>query len=234
MHGGKRSNRMANDPLLGRRLGAYLIQEKIGEGGMALVYKAYHERLRRDVAIKVILPQVADQPGFRERFEREAQLVASLEHRNIVAVYDFGEIGNLTYLVMQYVGGGTLRDRLRREGQIEPHLAVQYAIQMARALHHAHQRGIVHRDVKPQNMLISSSDSNEILLSDFGIAKIFDRGTNQETIVSPTSSSNRHDPSVTSVDQMVGTADYMAPEQINHQPIDARTDIYALGIVLFQ
>src|SRR6266550_6156808 len=124
---------MEHDPLIGRRLGAYFIQEKIGEGGMAQVYKAYHERLRRDVAIKVILPQVADQPGFRERFEREAQLVASLEHRNIVAVYDFGEIGNLTYLVMQYVGGGTLRDLLRRDRRLEIHRAVQYAVQMSRA-----------------------------------------------------------------------------------------------------
>src|SRR2546421_3588601 len=238
MHGGKRSNRMANDPLLGRRLGAYLIQSKLGEGGMAQVYKAYHARLRREVAIKVILPQVADKSGFRERFEREAQLIASLEHRNIVAVYDFGEIGNLTYLVMQYVGGGTLRDQLHKDGSIEPHLAVPYTIQMARALHHAHLRGIVHRDVKPQNMLVSTSDTNELLLSDFGIAKLVDNS--YETLLhSPTAQA--HDsamypmhPSLTSVDQMVGTAEYMAPEQINRQPLDARTDVYALGIVLFQ
>src|SRR5256885_4009973 len=124
---------MQIDPLLGTQLGAYFIQSKVGEGGTAQVYKAYHARLRREVAIKVILPQVADQSGFRERFEREAQLIASLEHRNIVAVYDFGEMGNLTYLVMQYVGGGTLRDLLRREGRIDPHLAVQYTIRMARA-----------------------------------------------------------------------------------------------------
>src|SRR6266567_2061005 len=194
-----RSTHMENDPLIGTQLGAYYIQAKLGEGGMAQVYKAYHERLRRDVAIKVILPQIADQAGFRERFEREAQLVASLEHHNIVAIYDFGEIGNITYLVMQYVGGGTLRDKLRKEGHIEPHQAVQYAIQMARALHHAHQRGIVHRDVKPQNMLISSSDSNELLLSDFGIAKIFDRGNSQETMLTSAPGSTRYDPSVTSV-----------------------------------
>src|SRR5229473_7818082 len=99
---------MENDPLIGKELGAYFIQAKIGEGGMALVYKAYHARLRREVAIKVILPQIADQSGFRERFEREAQLVANLEHRNIVAVYDFRDTSRLTYLVMQYVGGGTL------------------------------------------------------------------------------------------------------------------------------
>src|SRR2546427_1705661 len=194
---------MEHDPLIGRRLGAYFIQEKIGEGGMAQVYKAYHERLRRDVAIKVILPQIADQAGFRERFEREAQLVASLEHHNIVAIYDFGEIGTITYLVMQYVGGGTLRDKLRKEGHIEPHQAVQYAIQMARALHHAHQRGIVHRDVKPQNMLISSSDSNELQLSDFGIAKLFDSSNSQETIITSYGGNLRNDPSLTSADQLV-------------------------------
>ncbi len=225
---------MEKDPLIGTQLGAYFIQSKLGEGGMAQVYKAYHARLRREVAIKVILPQVADQSGFRERFEREAQLIASLEHRNIVAVYDFGEMGNLTYLVMQYIGGGTLRDLLRREGRIEPHRAIQYAIQISRALHHAHQRGIVHRDVKPQNMLISASDPNELLLSDFGIAKLFDSGSSQETLLASTQSNLSNDLSLTSVDQMLGTAEYMAPEQINKQPVDARTDVYAMGIVLFQ
>ncbi|GAC1349372.1 MAG: hypothetical protein NVSMB27_21890 [Ktedonobacteraceae bacterium] len=224
---------MENDPLIGRELGAYSIKAKIGEGGMAQVYRAYHARLRREVAIKVILPQVADQSGFHERFEREAQLAASLEHRNIVAVYDFSQVGNLTYLVMQYVGGGTLRDLLRKEGRIEPHQAVQYAIQMARALHHAHQRGIVHRDVKPQNMLVSTGDSRELLLSDFGIAKLFD-SSNQETILPSSPGNVAINPSLTSIDQMVGTAEYMAPEQINRQPVDARTDVYALGIVLFQ
>src|SRR6266480_6723269 len=125
---------MENDLLIGRQLGAYLIQTRLGEGGMARVYKAYHARLRRDVAIKVILAQIADQAGFQARFEQEAQVIAQLQHPNIVTVYDFGESGNITYLVMQYVGGGTLRDQLRKEGQLEPHLAVQYTIQMARAL----------------------------------------------------------------------------------------------------
>src|SRR5436309_9787908 len=215
-----RSTDMENDPLISTQLGAYLIQSKLGEGGMAKVYKAYHARLRREVAIKVILPQVADKSGFLERFEREAQLIASLEHRNIVAVNDFGEIGKLTYLVMQYVGGGTLRDLLRREGRIEPQRAIQYAIQMSRALHHAHQRGIVHRDVKPQNMLISASDPDEILLSDFGIAKLFATSSSQETMLTPSAGGARNDPSLTNADQLVGTAEYMSPEQINRQPVD--------------
>src|SRR5438093_9909978 len=108
-----RSTHMENDPLIGTQLGAYFIQSKVGEGGMAQVYKAYHARLRREVAIKVILPQIADKAGFRDRFEREAQVVANLEHRNIVCRLLLEKINNLTYLVMQYVGGGTLRDLLR-------------------------------------------------------------------------------------------------------------------------
>ncbi len=224
---------MEQDPLIGRQLGAYLIQAMLGEGGMAHVYKAYHARLRRDVAIKVILSQMAQDPEFRARFEREAQLIASLEHHNIVAVYDFGEADNLTYLVMQYVGGGTLRDQLREGQALEPRRAAHYALQMANALHHAHLRGIVHRDVKPQNMLVSASDPDLLLLSDFGIAKLFESNPPVHRQNIP-SSSTPADPSLTSVDQIIGTAEYMAPEQISQQPIDARTDVYALGVVLYQ
>ncbi len=224
---------MQSDPLIGQQLGAYRILSKLGEGGMARVYKGYHARLRRDVAIKIILSQIADQEGFKARFEREAQLIASLQHPNIVAVYDFGDIGNLTYLVMQYVGGGTLRDQLRDGHALEPREAIPYCQQMARALHHAHQRGIVHRDVKPQNMLISATDRTQLLLSDFGIAKLYD-SRHEPTLHDLTGSSIHNDPSLTNVDQIVGTAQYMSPEQINGKPVDARTDVYALGVVLFQ
>src|SRR5690348_16489003 len=141
---------MEHDSLIGEQLGAYLIQSELGEGAMAMVYKAYQARLRRDVAIKVIRAEIADHAEFQVRFEREAQLIARLEHPNIVAVYDFGEVKALTYLVMQYVGGGTLRDQMRGGQPLEPHRAANYALQMARALHHAHKHGIVHRDVKPQ------------------------------------------------------------------------------------
>jgi serine/threonine protein kinase len=224
---------MENDPLIGRQLGAYLIQTKLGEGGMARVYKAYHARLRRDVAIKVILSQIADQAGFRARFEQEAQLIAQLQHPNIVTVYDFGESGNLTYLVMQYVGGGTLRNQLREGRPLEPQQAARYALQMARALHHAHIHGIVHRDVKPQNMLVPSTDRNQLLLSDFGIAKLFSSGR-EATFSTLTPGALASDHSLTNVGQIVGTAEYMAPEQVNMKPVDARTDVYALGVVLFQ
>ena len=221
--------------MIGKQLGAYHIQSKLGEGGMARVYKAYHARLRRDVAIKVILSQIAEQTDFKARFEREAQLIASLEHPNIVAVYDFGELGNLTYLVMQYVGGGTLRDQLRGGYSLEPRRAILCAQQMARALHHAHQRGIVHRDVKPQNMLVSASDPNHLLLSDFGIARLFNNP--QESSLpnlSPMAGTMGTEPTMTNVNQIVGTAEYMSPEQINGKAVDARTDVYALGVVLFQ
>src|SRR5437667_2591824 len=224
---------MENDPFIGQQFGAYTIQSKLGEGGMERVYKGYHARLRREVAIKVILSQIADKEGFKARFEREAQLIASLQHPNIVAVYDFGDIGHITYLVMQYVGGGTLRDQLRGGHALDPRQAILYCQQMARALHHAHLRGIVHRDVKPQNMLVSASDHNQLLLSDFGIAKLYDN-RNEVTLLGITGGELRNDPSLTSADQIVGTADYMSPEQINGKPVDARTDVYALGIVLYQ
>lgn len=225
---------MEQHSLVGKQLGAYVIREKIGEGGMAQVYKGHHTRLRRDVAIKVILPQIADQAGFRERFEREAQVVASLAHPNTVTVYDFGEVDNITYLVMQYVGGGTLRDLLRRAGRFDPRQAARYTIQIARALHHAHQRGIVHRDIKPQNMLLPANDPTAVLLSDFGIAKLFDSSASADTLPASISGSVSSDSSLTGAGQLVGTIDYMAPEQIQHHSVDARADIYSLGIVLFQ
>jgi serine/threonine protein kinase len=224
---------MENDPLIGRQLGAYLIQTRLGEGGMARVYKAYHARLRRDVAIKVILAQIADQVGFQARFEQEAQVIAQLQHPNIVTVYDFGESGHITYLVMQYVGGGTLRDQLRDGRPIEIQRAGRYALQMARALHHAHLHGIVHRDVKPQNMLVSATDRSQLLLSDFGIAKLFNSSL-EATLTTLTPGVLAGDHSLTNAGQIVGTADYMAPEQVNMRPVDARTDVYALGVVLFQ
>ncbi|HLZ61789.1 MAG TPA: serine/threonine-protein kinase [Ktedonosporobacter sp.] len=223
---------MEQDSLIGQQVGTYLIQSRLGEGGMARVYKAYHTRLRREVAMKVISEQVANQTDFQIRFEREAQLIASLEHSNIVAVYDFGEIGARTYLTMQYVGGGSLRDQLRPGQPLEVSRAARYMLQMARALHHAHLRGIVHRDVKPQNMLVSANDPNHLLLSDFGIAKLFDNSDRPDGIA-PLSGASPVDPMLTSADQIVGTAGYMAPEQILRKPVDARTDVYALGVVLY-
>jgi serine/threonine protein kinase len=220
---------MGNDPLIGLQLGAYHIQTLLGEGGMARVYKAFHDRLHREVAIKIILPEYVRKTDFQRRFEQEAQLVAKLQHRNIVAVYDFGESQNMVYLAMQYVGGGTLRDQLVAGQPLEPRRAALYAIQIARALHHAHQYGIVHRDVKPMNMLIATTNRNELLLSDFGLAKLFVH--NPET---PLTAQMFPNGEVSLAGDVTGTPRYMAPEQCLGQPVDARTDIYALGVVLFE
>jgi serine/threonine protein kinase len=243
---------MADDPLIGLQLGSYLIRQQLGAGATARVYRATHLRLKREVAIKIIRPEMAQRAGFAERFEREAQVIASLEHPHIVAVYDFGEqtlanVGPLTYLVMQYVGGGTLRDLLRGKRPLPLLLALRYARDVARALHHAHARGIVHRDVKPQNMLISSSPQRDILLSDFGIAKLFDQGSPQRptsnvsaaggapAAASPDEALWREgSSSLTRTGQLIGTTAYMAPEQIRFSAVDARTDVYALGVVLFE
>jgi serine/threonine protein kinase len=222
-----------NNSLIGQQLGIYQVQAHLGQGGMAQVYKAYHTRLRREVAIKVIRSEIAERAGFRERFEREAQMIASLQHPNIVSVYDFGEEGDLTYLVMQYVGGGTLRDQLRERHPLESSRAIRYASQMALALHHAHQRSIVHRDVKPQNMLISSTDPTHLLLSDFGIAKLYYQN-DEAASLSELPTREMVGSTLTSASQIIGTADYMSPEQANGQAVDARTDVYALGVVLYQ
>lgn len=224
---------MEEDPLIGKQIRDYLIQSRLGEGGMACVYKAYHKRLRREAAIKIILSDIAHNANFQARFEQEAQLIANLQHPNIVSIYDFGEDQGLTYLVMQYVGGGTLRQNLPYGRPLEARRAIHYMLQMARALHHAHQHGIVHRDVKPQNMLLSADNPHQLLLSDFGIAKIFDR-TQEDTHTGDISDVSLAYPLMTSAGQIVGTAAYMAPEQVNRQPVDARTDVYALGVVLYQ
>lgn len=224
---------MEEDSLIGTQIRDYLIQSRLGEGGMACVYKAYHKRLRRDAAIKIILSDIAHNANFQARFEQEAQLIANLQHPNIVSIYDFGEDHGLTYLVMQYVGGGTLRQTLPHGHPLDARRAIHYTLQMARALHHAHQHGIVHRDVKPQNMLLSADNSHQLLLSDFGIAKIFDR-TQEDTHTSDVGNASLIYPLMTSAGQIVGTAAYMAPEQVNRQTVDARTDVYALGVVLYQ
>ncbi len=224
---------MKHDPIVSTLLGAYRIQSVLGEGGMARVYKAFHERLQRDVAIKIIRPESAGSADFQRRFEQEAQLIASLQHRNIVAVYDFGESSDMAYLVMQYVAGGTLRDQLLDGQFLEPRRAALYALQMARALHHAHQYGIVHRDVKPLNMLVSATNRNELLLSDFGLAKLFSNSFETLLTASPSQNKDAHQ-SLSEVGGLIGTPRYMAPEQCLGKPVDARTDIYALGVVLFE
>src|SRR2546426_2740759 len=198
--------------LVGRSLGQFRIVERIGAGGMATVFKAYQPNLDRYVAIKVLPAYHARDPIFVKRFVQEARAVAKLVHPNILQIHDFGEQDNITYIVMEYVEGGTLKDRLKRP--IPNPDAIDYMIQAAEGLNCAHSHGIVHRDVKPANMLLRKD--GYLLLSDFGIAKILEGTTN-----------------LTRVGTGIGTPQYMSPEQGTGQAVDRRSDIYSLGIVLF-
>jgi len=200
--------------LSGRTFGQYQLIEPISSGGMATIYKAYQPALDRVVAIKVLPEFLLNQPGFLERFKIEAQAIAKLDHPHILPVYDYGEAARTPYLVMKYVSGGTLKD-LMTKGLIDPRQAAPLLRQMAEALEHAHQQGVIHRDVKPSNVLLQ--DGRWVQLMDFGLAKLM------------TNTSN-----ITVSGTGVGTPDYMSPEQAQGTPIDQRTDIYSLGVVLYQ
>lgn len=198
--------------LVGKPLGAFRIVEPIGSGGMAAVFKAYQPTLDRYVAIKVLPAYHARDPVFVKRFEQEARSVAKLAHPNIVQIHDFGQENEITYIVMEYVDGGTLKDRLKKALPVAE--AADFIIQAAEGLDCAHNHGIIHRDVKPANMLLRKD--GHLLLSDFGIAKILEGTTN-----------------LTRVGTGIGTPQYMSPEQGMGQPVDRRSDIYSLGIVFF-
>jgi tetratricopeptide (TPR) repeat protein/tRNA A-37 threonylcarbamoyl transferase component Bud32 len=200
--------------LTGQTLDRYEIVELIGEGGMATVYRARQPRLNRDVALKVMLPALAADPTFRERFEREAQAIAKLRHPNILTVHDYGESADgQLYLVVEYVHGGTLRQRI--EEPISLAQAVELVAQVAEALDYAHRQGVIHRDVKPNNILLTQD--GRPLLADFGLAR-------------PIQGDRR----LTASGMMLGTPDYVAPEQARGLALDGRADIYALGVVLFE
>ena len=201
--------------LIGQTLsGQYHIEAKVGQGGMAEVFRAYQLSLGRHVAIKVLPPSFASEdPDFITRFKREAKAVAQLNHPNILPVYDFGVDEDYSYIVMRYVEGGqTLRHLMRHP--IAPERATYLISQIADSLAYAHGRGIIHRDVKPSNILL---DYDWALLSDFGLAK-FNEDANH----------------LTRTGLGIGTAAYMSPEQSQGKPIDHRTDIYALGVILYQ
>jgi serine/threonine protein kinase len=194
------------------QLGHYRLIEAIGHGGMSTVYKAYQESLDRYVAVKVLLSN--RDPQFTARFKREARAIAALQHHNILPIYDYGEQDGLTYLVMQYIeGSATLADRVG--SPLPPAVTLRLIGQLLGALEYAHQHGIVHRDIKPANVLMPSGDWP--LLSDFGIARLVNE--------------SQH---LTMANEIIGTPTYMAPEQAAGGPIDARTDLYAVGAVLFE
>ncbi len=195
------------------KIGRYIIKSELGRGGMASVYLARDPRFKRDVAIKVIPPQFLDDQVFRARFEREAQAIASLEHPAIVPVYDYGDENGQPYLVMRYMPGGSLAERMKKGVYSLPDTAHIIA-RLASALDQVHHQGIIHRDLKPANILFDQYD--EAYLSDFGIAYLAEAAA---TLTG---------------DAIIGTPAYMSPEQAQGGVIDKRSDIYALGVIVFQ
>lgn len=204
--------------LIGQVIGKYQVVEVLGRGGMAEVYKAYQESLDRYVAIKVMHSFLADEEDFLNRFQREARSMASLNHRNIVKVYDFDVQDGTYYIVMEYLGGGTLKNQLeimaRRRERLPLANTVKIVLEIADALAYAHARGMIHRDIKPGNIMLN--EQGEAVLTDFGIAKILSG------------------PSFTATGAMIGTPAYMAPEQGLGGSGDERSDLYALGVLFFQ
>jgi tRNA A-37 threonylcarbamoyl transferase component Bud32 len=194
--------------------GRYRLDAQVGTGGMSSVYRAFDTVLERQVAIKLMHREIASHTDQLERFRREARAVAQLNHPYVVGVIDAGEDDAMPYIVFEYVEGETLKDRIRRQGRLPISEAVAYAIEIARALGAAHERGIVHRDVKPQNVLVDEEGSAKV--TDFGIARTLD----QEGL--------------TADGRVLGTTDYVSPEQALGHPVTGQSDLYSLGIVLFE
>ena len=195
--------------------GRYTIERPLGSGGMAEVFLAHDEVLDRNVALKVLRSQYAGDEEFYERFRREATSAAGLSHPNIVQVYDRGEASNGTcYIAMEYVSGGTLKERLDERGPMEPERALAVAGQVAEALWAAHERGVIHRDIKPQNILVT--EMGHLKVTDFGIARAASAAT------------------ISATNAVFGTAGYLSPEQALGEPATPRSDLYSLGIVLYE
>ncbi|GIX00385.1 MAG: serine/threonine protein kinase [Pirellulaceae bacterium] len=194
-------------------LGPYRVESILGRGGMGVVYKGVHQRSGEPVAIKVISPAIADQMKFRRRFAAEVEVLKRLRHPNIVTLLGYGEERGLLFYAMEYVEGNSLEQHLRKHGRIPWEDVLEVGIQTTGALKHAHDLGIIHRDLKPANLLVASGGT--VKLTDFGIAKLF--GASE----------------VTAAGAVIGTADYMPPEQAEGKPVTARSDLYALGCVMY-
>src|SRR3954454_19026137 len=202
------------DLAVGSAFAEHLILGVAGRGGMGTVYRARQLRLKRDVALKVIAPAVSGDPAFRARFEREIEAAASIHHPHVIPVYHAGEEDGLLFVTMRFVDGVDLGRLLAAERRLEPVRAATLIAQVAEALDAAHERGVVHRDVKPGNVLL---EGEHALLTDFGLTKLLTADTKD-----------------TETGTVVGTFDYIAPEQLDGGHVDARTDVYALGCVLYQ
>ncbi|WP_411977232.1 serine/threonine-protein kinase [Streptomyces decoyicus] len=217
----ERSTAPGSSGLSGRRIAEYLLQDEIGRGGMAVVYRAEDLRLGRTVAVKLLAPELARNDTFRRRFAHESRVAAAIDHPHIVPVFEAGETDGVLYIAMRYVRGRDLRALLDRDGPLSLETACRIALQVASALDAAHAHDLVHRDVKPGNILIAEGTDSDrpehAYLTDFGLTK---------KSLSLTG--------FTSVGQFVGTLDYVAPEQISGRPVDGRCDVYSLACVLFE
>lgn len=201
--------------MIGRILGnRYELLEKIGEGGMAIVYKARCTILNRFVAVKILKPEYSNNEDFMDKFQREALATASFSHNNIVSIYDVGSEGNINYIVMELVSGKTLKEYIRENAPLDVETTLKISIQIAKALECAHKNKIIHRDIKPHNILITEEEI--IKVTDFGIAK----AASAETI--------------THTNKVIGSAHYFSPEQAKGKIVDNRTDIYSFGIVIYE
>ncbi|MCW2876648.1 MAG: Serine/threonine protein kinaselike protein [Sphaerisporangium sp.] len=207
-------------PLIGAQVADYLVEAVVGRGGMATVYRARDHRLGRAVALKVLAPQLSQDQRFRDRFVRESRLVAGIDHPNIIPIYEAGESGDLLFIAMRYVEGADLRKLIQDSGPMPVPRAYRLFSQIAAALDAAHQHGLVHRDVKPANILVaegSDRDPEHVYLTDFGLTK-----------------STFSEAGLTSHGHFMGTPRYVAPEQIRGLPVDGRSDLYAFACVVYE
>lgn len=199
------------------QIGRYKILSEIGEGAMAMVYKAYDPGIDRTLALKILKPESCQNQDVLSRFMREARAAGSLNHPNIVTVFDVGQVSNRPYIVMELLEGQTLEQVLESGKRMPPEKTVSIGIQLANALHYAHENGIVHRDIKPSNILLTTSETM-IKIADFGIARVNDPNSAEQT----------------QVGMMLGTPRYMSPEQVKGEKVDGRSDLFSVGVLLYQ
>ena len=215
--------------MIGTRLGPYEILAKLGEGGMGEVFRARDTKLDREVAVKVLPPHLAADADALARFEREAKAVAALSHPNILAIFDFGRDGAIAFAAMELLEGETLRERLVA-GALPARKALEIASQVATGLAAAHARGIVHRDLKPDNLFLTRDGQVKIL--DFGLARQSEpHGSKSQLLAAPTMAAAAPG---TEPGAVLGTVGYMSPEQVRGETADARSDLFALGVVLYE
>jgi len=200
--------------MIGSVVGSYKITDKIGEGGMGAVFKGVDVMLEREVAIKMLRPELAGNPQIVERFRTEAVTLAKLNHPYIATLYSFIRQGEDFFMVMEYVNGDTLDDMIRKSGAMPLDRAVTLACQALEGIQHAHSLGIIHRDIKPANMMVTREGTIKVM--DFGIARVL--GTDR----------------LTKAGHLIGTVEYMSPEQVRGEDTDGRSDVYSLGILLYE